>query len=421
MNANADDERRRRRSPTETRPLTAAPFTIALLNRFAPPDGAPTAVAASDLGRRLQAALPGARVCLIASSAVYRPGGPEPALPTERVESFYSGAWPPARLAAALLEGRALARRAADRARVVISLSDPPLLSLWTGPACRRRGRRWIEWTLDRYPDFFAAAGLLAENGPLLRGLARLDARLRPDAMIGLGEGQLARICAGRGHRPPAALLPAGLLPAGLAPAGLAPLSSAPPRPAPPPGAPLTLVYAGTLGEAHDPALLAALLGRADPARFRILLAATGRRAPELLRALAGHPALIRRERLTPDELAAADIHLVSLSAAAARLAVPSKAVTAVCLGRPFLFLGSPESDCWRDLGAAGWLVRTPGDVGPALEAVCDPAGRAARAAAARALGPRLQRRRDDAVALLAGLISQWRHEDAVTAASRPR
>ncbi|MEI7608775.1 MAG: hypothetical protein WCJ64_15465 [Rhodospirillaceae bacterium] len=387
--------------------MAALPLRIAILNRFAPPDGAPTARAAAELARDLAAALPRAEITLYASEARYAsdPAPPaEPDWPTRRVPSLYAGKWPPARLLASLIEGHALARLAAREADVVISLTDPPLLSLWAGPACRRRGRRWIEWSLDRYPDFFAAAGLVGEGNPLYRLLVRRDAALRPDAVIGLGAGQLHHLAGRRGPLPPAVILPVGLVPPPTEPA-----------PEPDPGSPLTLVYAGTLGEAHGPEPLAALVGRADPARFRFLFAARGRHAAGLRRRLAGHPAVSWRDRLATADLARADAHLVSLSPRALHLSVPSKAVSAVALGRPFLFAGPAEADSWRELGEAGWLIphRSGGladaaAIDAALSGLADPAARSARAAAARRLARELQERRTGAISALAAMIAAW-------------
>ena len=386
----------------------ARPLRIAILNRFAPPDGAPTAAAAADLARDLAAALPHAVITLYASEARYGAGGPAAGvagLPVRRIASLYAGKWLPARLAASLFEGWALARRAAREADVVISLTDPPLLSLWVGAACRRRGRRWIEWTLDRYPEFFAAAGLVSEHHPLYRRLARWDAGLRPDAMIGLGAGQLRHLARLRGPLPASVIVPVGLVPL--------PCPAAPPSPAA--GAPPTLVYAGNLGEAHNPAALAAIVGRAGPDRFRFVFAVSGRHAGGLRRALAGHAAVSWRDHLSIAELAAADVHLVSLAGRATHLAVPSKAVSAVCLGRPFLFTGSAEADTWQELGGAGWLIaeRPDGSLDPAaidaaLAALADPGQRQSRAEAARALATGLHRRREEAVAALAALITAF-------------
>src|SRR5690606_23624403 len=51
------------------------------------------------------------------------------------------------------------------------------------------------------------------------------------------------------------------------------------------------------------------------------------------------------------------DIHLVTLRTSWTHIAVPSKAVSAVSLGCPILFCGSPESDNWYLLQKAGWFI----------------------------------------------------------------
>ncbi len=381
----------------------ARPCRIAIVNRFAPPDGAPTATAAASLALELAAVLPHAEITLHASRASYGPSwttDAAPNIPTRRVPSLYSGKWQPARLAASLFEGWLLARQASRAADIVISLTDPPLLSFWIGPACRRHGRRWIEWTLDRYPDFFPATGLASEENLLYRQLSQRDAELQPDAVIGLGVGQLNHLATRRRSLPPALIVPVGLVP---------PVSPAPP---PDTNSRLTLVYAGTLGEAHDPAALTALIARADPARFHFALAVSGQHAAGLRRRLSGHPAVSWHDHLSNTDLAAAAAHIVTLSSRATHLSVPSKAVTAVCLGRPFLFCGAPEADTWRDLGAAGWLIpqTTPDAVeaaiDEALSALANPETRQARAATARALAVTLHRARSDAVANLAAMIT---------------
>ncbi len=396
----------------------ASSYRIAIVNRFAPPDGAPTATAAAELAHDLAAALPHAVITLYASNASYNTAAScAPNLPTRRTRSIYAGKWPPARLAASLLEGWTLARRAAREADLVISLSDPPLLSLWTDRACRAHGRRWIEWTLDRYPDFFAAAGLIGHHHPLLRFLAGWDARVRHDAVIALGAGQLSHLAGKRGPLPTSIVLPVGLIP----PPALTPNRGPPPDPT----LPLTLIYAGNLGEAHNPSALTAILNRADPARFRFRLAVRGRHAAGLHRQLANHPAVSWQEHLSTDDLSAAAAHLVSLSVRATHLSVPSKAVTAVCLGRPFLFIGAAEADTWRDLGCAGWLIPEhpdgtlpPAAIDAALMGLADPAQHDARTTAARALAMKLHETRSAAIATIAAIIRSFQRQDNADSAA---
>jgi hypothetical protein len=201
------------------------------------------------------------------------------------------------------------------------------------------------------------------------------------------------------------------VLPVGLCPPPAAPTRAADATEADETNArPLTLVYAGTLGVAHDPALLTALAARLEPHRLRLTLALSGCQASALRRSLAGHPAIDWRTHLTLAELSEADGHLVSLAAPATHLCVPSKAVTAVCLGRPFLFAGCPEADTWQTLGAAGWLI-PPGcenELEAALLSFRSPQERARRAAAARSLAVALHRQERESLNTLATLIAGW-------------
>jgi hypothetical protein len=393
------------------RPISACepgpgPVTIALVNRFAPPDPAPTATAAWELAVALADRLPGARFLLQASRARYGPeAGPAPCHPRiriERIPSLYHGRALPGRLAASLLEGWWLARRAARAADLVISLTDPPLLPAWVGAACQRRHRRWIEWSMDLYPEFFAAAGLLSATGRPYRRLETWSRRHPPDLLLCLGPGQ-------RQRRPPgipSLVLPVGLPAEDTAGAALR-TGGAADR--------LTLGYAGTVGDGHGVAALAALAEALDPARFRLVLAVRGGRAEELRRRLGERPGIEWRARLSWAELAALEVHVVSLAPAATGLCVPSKAVTAIGLGRPLLFLGDPGSDTWQTLGAAGWLVPWTTEAVPhrpaleqALAELADPGPRARRADAALALAERLRAERTETLRHLAARIADW-------------
>ena len=51
----------------------------------------------------------------------------------------------------------------------LITLTDPPLLNYWVARLCRRRRIPWIYWSMDLYPEAFAAAGLAKPGGVLYR------------------------------------------------------------------------------------------------------------------------------------------------------------------------------------------------------------------------------------------------------------
>ena len=378
---------------------------IAIVNRFYPPDPAMTGVAARELADELAAALPGVDVQIVATSARYA-GGRPPAETTgrrvHRIRSFYAGRHALLRLLSSLADGYRLADWAARHADIVISLTDPPLLSLFIARAVRQQRRAWIEWTMDIFPDAFAGAGIVGHGNPLYRWLDAIGRRLRPDRMICLGERQHAYLERQRGATIPAFILPCGI----TAPveAGIPAWRQASPDK-------IFLAYAGNLGEAHSPALVARLVERADPARFHFLLAPYGGRAEEL-RQLVGNPAHVTwRETIPAAELSAVDAHIVSLVGRMTDLCVPSKAVSAICMGRPIIFAGLERADNWRMLGAAGWLIPEwagetyrDADIDRVLAAVADPAERAGRIAAAT----RLTRDLHDAERLALQALAGW-------------
>lgn len=374
---------------------------IAVVNRFAPPDAAVTGRAALGLAQALRAALPRAVVRLYATTATYdAPAAPAPGttalasgVEIHRVAGREGDGRGLARLVAGLRDGQRLARVAAAWADVVISLTDPPLLAVWLAAARLRRPFRWAEWTMDLYPEAFAAAGLVRAQSPLLRALRRVLAAGRPDLYLALGaqqrEAVLARRAAGA---TPAFLLPCGVVPAGTAPGPVPAWKRAA-------GGRAVLAYAGNLGAAHGGAGLVRLVRLADPARFAFVLALHGSGADAVRARLADAPHVAFVPRLEHAELLHADVHIASLRPEWSHVCVPSKAVSSLCLGRPVLFMGGPESDIWHLVHRAGWCVPAlPGGdadaaaLARALDEIADPELLARRTATARLRGEALRR-----------------------------
>jgi colanic acid biosynthesis glycosyl transferase WcaI len=149
------------------------------------------------------------------------------------------------------------------------------------------------------------------------------------------------------------------------------------------------LLYTGTLGMKHDPALLAALAAhfRAD-GRIEILVVSEGpgadwlsnaarTRGLENLRVLPFQP-----YRHYPEVLASADILIVILEPDAGAFSVPSKVLSYFCAGRPILG-ALPGANLAAHLIAreGAGLVAEPGDragfVAAAARLAADPAARA--------------------------------------------
>lgn len=394
------------RTSTASVQRAAAPLRVALVNRFFPPDPSVTGEAAAELADYLAAHMPSLAIHVFSTRARYSHGTPLRAElnahRVTRVASFYDGRNKLLRLAASLLDGWRLARAAVRDADIVISLTDPPLLGLWMARATRRRQLRWIEWTMDLYPEAFVAAGLLSRTGVVARFLARLARRATPEAYICLGPVQHRFLEAQRGARAAAFVLPCGI-------------ATSDPRAEPAwrtdhPGHVL-IAYAGNIGEAHSPDALVRLVELADPARFRFILAPSGRHAADVRRRLAGQPHVVWQDRVNREDLAHADVHAVSLLSDWSSICVPSKAVSAVCAGRPIIFFGSTDTDTWQTLGDAAWIVRevsgvaTDEDIRATLAGVADDRQRADRQRAATRLSGELTAVRDSAFAEIAAWI----------------
>lgn len=152
------------------------------------------------------------------------------------------------------------------------------------------------------------------------------------------------------------------------------------------------VMYAGTLGFKHDPAIIAGL-AKALPSDARTVVVSQGKGREWLADRVADSPGLMLLDfqpyQELPDVLASADVLLAVLEQDASRFSVPSKVLTYLCAGRPILAL-LPEDNAVADVlatsGAA--VVVNPGDTAGASAALHrlldDPDSRARMGTAAR-------------------------------------
>jgi len=390
---------------------------LGLVNRFYPPDPAPTGIEAQILAGHLVQALPDASVTVFTTTARYRRNRSReapitPGIRVVRLASSDLGRAPLPRLLGSLIDGYRLARQASRSCDLVISLTDPPLLSLWLQAAARRSGCRWFEWTMDLYPELLVASGRLGAGDLFYRWLLGRSSRLRPEGRLCLGPAQQAFLERQRSYRPPTVILPTGLR------------SSLTFAPDPPWDAAPVIACAGNYGEAHPPGALMALVEAAGTKGWRFLLALHGSQAPMLRQRLANHPAVTWRDHLGEAELMAASAHFVPLKRTATHLCVPSRALTALCLGCPVIFAGDPEADTWRLLARggvpAGWLLpeQVNGhyraiDLERVVASVSDPAERARCTQAARQRAREIRADYHHALTQLIGWLRSETQEDA--------
>jgi glycosyltransferase involved in cell wall biosynthesis len=373
---------------------------LLLLNQFYPPDVAPTGQFLHDLAGCLAAR--GHDVHVVCSRRSYdgwerHPGREErDGVHVRRVAALGFG------------RGRALGRLAdyasylglaglealleTPRPDVVLAQTTPPYLGLLGAGVARLRGSAFVQWVMDVYPEVLAAHRLARPGGMVYRMLQVLTRRqlARARAVVALGPVMAERL--GAYLQPDARLEWVPLWgmdgPANdqetkaRREAGWAPDE-------------LVFLYSGNLGFGHRFGEFLEAARRLGPAGPLWAFAGTGvRRAEVEAFALAQAAARIRllppldRERL-PSRLAAADVHLVSLSSGWQGLIVPSKLQAAFSVGRPVIYVGPPDSDLalWIRESDGGWLV-AENDVAGLLSAVaeaCRPDERARRGDAGRA------------------------------------
>lgn len=232
-----------------------------------------------------------------------------------------------------------------------VFLTTPPLLCVagWIGR--RLRGSPYAVWSMDLHPDAELAAGMLRPNGAVAALLTWLNDRgyRNADFVVDLGPYMRRRLLA-KGVAPDRLHTVAiwGPMPDGdgLHAARTASRAAAL-RSGWGIGAQCVVMYSGNAGIVHDfDAVLDAMHRLADDARIYFVFVGDGPRRLEIekfvetrgIRNFAYRPYAPRED--VASVLAAGDIHLVTLKASFAGIAVPGKLYGIMGAARPALFVG---------------------------------------------------------------------------------
>ncbi len=333
-----------------------------LINQFFPPDPAPTGQLLAHVAYAL--AEEGHRVTVICGRTRYAPQveqAADPPFPVHRVRCARFARGRAARMLsyASFYAGALRHTLLGPRPDVVLTLTTPPLLSLAGTLAKHLRGATHFIWEMDLYPDVAVAVGTFAAGSLADRAVGILAdfSRRRADANIVLGPCMRDRLEA-RG------------IPSSRIAVAENWVDSAQFHPQPFAAGPLTVLYSGNLGLAHDIHTIAGAIARLDPSRFHFVFTGGGPRRRELQ---ARCPeALFLPYQSCRDfgaHLAAAHIGLVTQNPETCGTLVPSKIYGYMAAGRPFLFIGPPQSTPARIAArhGCGWRVE-PGDVDSLVE-----------------------------------------------------
>src|SRR5580700_345706 len=257
------------------------------------------------------------------------------------------------------LAGAVVAGFRVGRPDTVITLTTPPLTSVFGRMLKLSRGCRHFIWEMDVYPDIAVDLGALKPHSLLTCVIGALAdwSRRNADGVIVLGEEMKARLVAR--DIPEHKIYVAENWADGIE---IAPLSF--------PEGPLVVHYSGNFGLAHDfETISAAIRHYANDPRFQFVFAGSGARRQHIenfcrQQGIANalfHPYSSRAE--LGASLAEGHLGLVTQLPQTCGSIVPSKTYGIMAAGRPILYIGPREATPARMINGfqCGWQV-SPGD-----------------------------------------------------------
>lgn len=330
---------------------------VTIVNRHYPPNPGITGESAWDLAKYL-IENHGIEVRIVHVKRNDLGGGQtrQPIGITFEISTIYKGQKGILKLAAGFFDGFfLLIKTLRVRRGPVLCMTSPPLLPFWASWMLPLLGIRWALWSMDLFPEGFAADGVIKASHPLYRFVRWVTYGLAPSHLFALGPNQANYIQNSYGKPIPTSIIPCGVL-----------LDQ--PRDFTPPdwrtdNGKIYFGYAGNLGDAHSSEFLLAFLNHFNPKKQHLVLAIYGTKSQEVLKVAEGKTGVTILKNIPRSQLHYIDVHLVSLLTKWTHIAVPSKAMSSICAGGTLLFCGSREADTWALLQEAGWHIEESTDI----------------------------------------------------------
>ncbi len=261
---------------------------------------------------------------------------------------------------------------------IVVSKTDPPLLSISIGLVARLRGARRVNWLQDLFPEVAAQLRMLPLPAPLLAALTSLRDRslMNADANVVIGDLMAKRLLACSVAPDRVRTIPNWIDSGWFRP--VTPEANSKRRAWDLAGC-FVVQYSGNLGRVHEvETLLSAIrtLAREQPS-IRFLFVGGGVQRARLERTVSEsglanvsfRPYQPRSE--LAETLSVADVHLVTLLPALEGMVVPSKFYGICAVGRATLYIGDPEGELGRIVaGERLGLVVRDGDADGLVSAI---------------------------------------------------
>ena len=331
-------------------------ITVNIVNRDYPPYKGITGESAAELAKYLLDE--GFEVNVIhIDSSFFGKNDDIPAGSIFKVKSIYDGENRIIRLFANLLSGYFLISKSKKiTCDVTIVMTDPSLLNMWASLLLKKK--KWMLWTMDLYPEAFAAWGLISVKNFLYKLFYKLTVKNPPQAVISLGPLQADFIEKRYNyHAIKYFQLPCGIFTTQNPSSDIPPWATDSSK--------TCLGYIGNLGAPHALDFLYAIVDLLDTEKFKLVVSVYGygTKSQSLKQYINGKEGIEIIPPLKREQLKYIDIHLASLLPQCTHISVPSKTVSSVCAGSAFLYYGKAESDNWRLLKDAGWLIPAETDV----------------------------------------------------------
>lgn len=260
-------------------------------------------------------------------------------------------------------------RRWVKAGDILVSMTDPPMISVIAQGVARNRGAIHINWLHDLFPEvaeMLRVPGLGVAMGPALRRMR--DRSLRhAGCNVAISEGMRARLLALGVFKARVLVIPNWADPRCLAPID---------HPVNPLRAAWGLAgcfvvgYSGNLGRAHEHETILDAAQQLSPEKaIRFLFVGSGKQSDALrgevvTRGLKNFIFMPYQDRKQlAQSLSVADVHLVILRPELEGLILPSKFYGITAAGRPVIHIGDVQGEIPRILRAAGaGLAVAPGD-----------------------------------------------------------
>ncbi|MES2590615.1 MAG: hypothetical protein V4608_01935 [Bacteroidota bacterium] len=266
------------------------------------------------------------------------------------IKTIYEGNNKILRYLTGIMDGYNLIRKAARISNApIIVMTSPPLLPMWASKILSKKNREWILWSMDLFPEGFAASNEISPDNFLYKYALKETYKNAPQKIIALGPKQKQTLDKKYNKSIEHVILPCGVFldqnKIEATPEWKTEVNK------------IYLGYCGNCGNPHSADFIKEVIDSINPETQHLVLAVYGNKAQQVIVHAKNKPGITILPSVPRNELHHIDVHLVTLVNSWTHVAVPSKAISSICSGATILFCGNKESDNWFMLQDAGWLV----------------------------------------------------------------